>query len=138
VPFRRVARRVRDESPGRYVSGSCQACLCDVEPCGGRGGVSGDGGQEVVAVERVQAGVDGRGDAGGTGDAAEQRDLAEVVALVRGRAETWRVDVELACADDVEAVTGVAGADDELAGGDGERKSRQRARSAAPPSGCEG
>jgi hypothetical protein len=78
--------------------------LCDVEPCGGRGGVSGDGARKSSRVERVQAGVDGRGDACGTGDVAEQRDLAEVVALVRGRVEASRVDVELAFTDDVEAV----------------------------------
>jgi hypothetical protein len=48
------------------------------------GGVSGDGGEKVVALEGVEAGVDGGGNGGGAGDVVEERDLAEVVVFVRG------------------------------------------------------
>jgi hypothetical protein len=74
--------------------------------------VSGDGGEEVVALKGVEAGVDGGGHGGGAGNVMEERDLAEVVVFVRGGVVAVGVDVELAGGDDVEAVAALAGADD--------------------------
>jgi hypothetical protein len=74
--------------------------LCDVEAC------AGDGGEEVVPLEGVEARVNGGGNGGCAGDVVEERYLAEVVVFLRGGVVAVGVDVELAFGDDVEAVAG--------------------------------
>jgi hypothetical protein len=73
--------------------------LRDLVSGGVRGVMSGDRGEEIVSLERVQLRVHGRGDSGGPGDVAKQRDLAEVAALTRVGDQVARVDLDLAIAD---------------------------------------
>ena len=73
--------------------------------------------QEVVSLQRVQLGIDRRGDRRRSRHVSQQRDLAEVVHPMRALVQPLGEDVELAVADDVEAVSDVSGSDDELAGG---------------------
>src|SRR2546428_789071 len=77
-------------------------------PGGMRSGVSGDCGKEVGALEGVQMRVDPRSDGRRSRHVSEQRDLAEVVAAARGLVEVVDLDVELAVADDVEAISYVS------------------------------
>src|SRR5262249_58725730 len=73
------------------------------------------GGEEVVALERVELRSGGRADGRGARRVPEQRDLAEEVAAPCGPAGAVR-DLELAVADDVEAVADIALAHDQRAG----------------------
>src|SRR5204863_7555461 len=75
-------------------------------------GVAGDGGEEVLALERVEPRVDGRRDGGGARDVSQQRDLAEIVGLVRARVAALDLDVEFALVDAVEAIAALAGPDE--------------------------
>src|SRR5436189_6448820 len=79
-------------------------------------GMAGDGGDEVVPLERIQLDIRRRAHRGSARHVAQERDLAEV----RAWALTPRwllVDehVDLSDADDVEAVSVVPAADDLLA-----------------------
>ena len=72
-----------------------------------------DAGQERRLVERVEARVGARGDGGGARHVLQERDLAEAVAAPdRPQLAACRGDLELAVGDDVEAVAGLALADD--------------------------
>src|SRR5687767_10139385 len=77
-----------------------------------RRGVTGDRGQEVVALERVKARVGDRGHRRGPRNVAQERDLSEGVTRTGERAAAAvGLDLELALGEDVEAVAHVAGAD---------------------------
>src|SRR4051794_25607217 len=68
-------------------------------------GMAGDGGQEVVAVEREQVGVSRRPNGRGARDVMQERDLAEVRALaLPPRPCAVDEDLHLAPLDHVEAV----------------------------------
>ena len=62
--------------------------------------VAGDGGQEVGSLERTQARVDDGSDCRRSGDVAEQRDLAEMVACAGADAQSPSHHLELAVPDE--------------------------------------
>ncbi len=57
-----------------------------------------------LALQREHLGVDNRLHRRRSRDIPEERDLAEVVALVRPRVKAFRNDLELAFVDDVEPI----------------------------------
>src|SRR6476660_2958753 len=73
-----------------------------------------DDGEEVVALEGVEPGGGVRPDGRGARRVAKKRDLAEEVARAGADPPRAHLDRQLAVADDVEAVAGLAGADDDL------------------------
>ena len=68
----------------------------------------------MLAVERVKPRVGRRSHGRRPRDVAQQRDLAEEVARAGVNGPAARIDRQLAAADDVEAVTDVAGANDDV------------------------
>src|SRR5215212_9411398 len=81
-----------------------------------------DGGQEVLAVQRAQGAPFLGGDRRRAGDVPQQRDLAEEVAWSQGRQRgACLPDNDLALLDQVEAITGLALRDDDVAGSRFER-----------------
>jgi hypothetical protein len=80
--------------------------------------VSGDCGQEVVAVQRKQLGIDRCSDRRSSWHVVQQRDLSEVISSLGTRLAACGVDLELSVPDDVEAVSGIADADDHVPCGD--------------------
>jgi hypothetical protein len=74
------------------VADSCQTCACDLLPGGVGRGMSGDRGEERFTLEGVKLGVDGCLDGRCPRHVAQQRDLAEVVPVVRGGVHAAGVD----------------------------------------------
>jgi len=81
--------------------------------------MAGHGGDEDVALERPELRVDASGHRGGARDVAQKRDLAEIATAAQcHRRPPLRLHRHFAPLDHVEAVAGIAFAEDDGAGGD--------------------
>ena len=141
LPTRLAGRPVRvyttrDHVPGRIAARRSVAAVAAAAsrdrrpgcvPRGARRAHPRDGGQEVVARERVEARRRSCRDGRRARRVVEQRDLAEAVAAREARREAGRgADGDLAVGDRVEEVAGLALADEDVAGAGGERLHRAR------------
>src|SRR5262245_8195769 len=80
------------------------SCFGHLATRGMRRGMTGDGGEEDIASQRVQLRVDGRLDGRGPRNVTQQCDLAEVIARIGNGLSARGVDGEFAVVHNIEAI----------------------------------